>query len=177
MKAVAVHFEYGRAPLSRLGLGLLTAGALLCALLLVYAWQLARSIDQRQGEIGGIQRSLQAHAPAARPLARGLSVGEEIERAKGVIQQLLLPWDALFAAIESSERKGIALLSIQPDAQKRLIAIGGEARNLEVLLDYIRQLEHSRALVRVHLTSHELQKKDPQHPVRFALAAEWGATP
>lgn len=177
MKSSSLRLDYGRAPASRLGKILFGVGALVTLVLLLLQWQLTRAIDARQGEIGGMQRALKARTPALRPLAGGLSVAEEIERAKAVIQQLLLPWEHLFAAIEASDSKGIALLSIQPDAEKRLIVIGGEAKTFEMLLDYIRQLERSQALLRVHLTSHEIQKKDPQHPIRFAIAAEWGAIP
>lgn len=174
MKTPTLRLDFGRAPLSRSGLMLFAAGILVIAALLLVQWQLSRAIEARQGEIGGIERALKARAPALRPLGGELSAAEEIGRAKAVIQQLLLPWDQLFTAIESSDSKGIALLSIQPDAEKRLIVIGGEARNFEVLLDYIRQLERSRVLLRAHLTSHEVQKKDPQHPIRFTIASEWG---
>jgi len=177
MKPSTLRLEFGQSPLSQAGLLLLAVGFVVTAAMFLVQWQLARAIEARQGEIGGIERALKARTPVLRPLGGGLSAAEEIERAKTVIQQLLLPWDQLFTAIESSDSKGIALLSIQPDAEKRLIVIGGEAKTFEVLLEYIRQLERSRALLRVHLTSHEVQKKDPQHPIRFAVAAEWGTTP
>lgn len=177
MKRMNLQLDYGHSPVPPLSLGLLLIGGLAVLLLAGYQWQLSHAIQQRQGEIGKIRQELRSQAPPVRPLARGVSVDEEIQRAKVVVQQLLLPWDRLFAAIEASDRKGIALLSIQPDAEKRVIVIGGEAKNFEVMLDYIRQLEHSRSLVRVHLTTHEVQKKDPQHPVRFRIAAEWGVAP
>lgn len=99
--------------------------------------------------------------------------GVEIKRANEVIDQLALPWDQLFAAIEGVDGKDVALLAIQPDKRKGEVAIGGEAKNVAAMLDYMRRLNEARQLRKVVLLSHQIQQQDPQKPVRFNLSAKW----
>lgn len=100
-----------------------------------------------------------------------------IKQANDILTQLALPWNTLFQTLESNSEKDIALLSIQPDATKHLVRISGEARDLAALLAYINQLEHSRALDHVYLTSHEVRADDAQKPIDFALTAHWVERP
>ncbi len=57
-----------------------------------------------------------------------------------MLRQLSLPWNALFKAVEASGGQSIALLSLEPDLQKGMVKISGEAKDLEALLNYVRQL-------------------------------------
>lgn len=97
----------------------------------------------------------------------------EIKRANEVIDQLALPWDQLFAAVEGAAGKDVALLAIQPDKRKGEVAIGGEAKNVAAMLDYMRRLNEAKQLRKVDLLSHQIQQQDPQKPVRFNLSAKW----
>jgi Tfp pilus assembly protein PilN len=102
----------------------------------------------------------------------------EIRQANVVLRQLTMPWESLFKAVESSSNrhgKEIALLTIKPDAEKQQINIGGEAKNLNVLLDYIRLLSKQESLANVYLLSHQVQQQDREKPVGFSLVAEWKA--
>lgn len=99
--------------------------------------------------------------------------GEEIKRANEVIDQLALPWDQLFAAVEGATGKNVALLAIQPDKHKGEVVIGGEAKDIAAMLDYMRRLNEARQLSEVVLLSHQIQQQDPQKPVRFNLSAKW----
>jgi Tfp pilus assembly protein PilN len=102
---------------------------------------------------------------------------QEIRQANDILQQLSLPWDALFKAVEATSEKQIALLSIQPDVGKHIVRIGGEAKDFNALLAYMTRLEQSKILNHVYLTSHELRSQDAEKPVRFSLLANWAAQP
>lgn len=99
--------------------------------------------------------------------------GAEIKRANEVIDQLALPWDQLFAAVEGAAGKDVALLAIQPDKRKGEVTIGGEAKDVAAMLDYMRRLNEARQLRKIDLLSHQIQQQDPQKPVRFNLSAKW----
>lgn len=99
--------------------------------------------------------------------------GAEIKRANEVIDQLALPWDQLFVAVEGAAGKDVALLAIQPDKHKGEVVIGGEAKDVAAMLDYMRRLNDARQLSAVVLLSHQIQQQDPQKPVRFNLSAKW----
>jgi Tfp pilus assembly protein PilN len=167
------HSGYGHGWLRAV---LLALGIAMAAGALTYERQLAGEIASREAELGRMKEQMRPRA-AVRVNASPRQLEEEIQRAKGVIQQLTLPWEKMFAAIESSDDKGVALLTIQPDAEKRHITVGGEAKNLLIMLDYVRRLETSGALTHVYVTSHEVQQQDPQKPVRFMLEASWAVHP
>jgi hypothetical protein len=137
---------------------------------------LAGEIARREVEISRMQEQMRARQPV-RVNVSARQLDDEVKRAKEVIQHLTLPWTRLFAAIESTDKTNVALLTVQPDASKRRITIGGEAKHLAGMLDYVRALEGSGMLSRVYVTSHEVQRQDPQHPVRFMLEASWGTEP
>lgn len=102
---------------------------------------------------------------------------QEIRGANDILQQLTLPWSALFKAVEGANEKEIALLAIQPDAQKLQVRLQGEAKNFKALLDYIGRLEQSGTLTQVYLTNHEVKAQDPDKPVQFSLLANWKTKP
>jgi len=103
-------------------------------------------------------------------------VALEVKRANEVIGQLSLPWEELFKAVETSDRKQIALLSIEPDPQKRQVKVTAEARNLAAMLNYARSLERQQLLTDIFLQSHQVQQQDPEKPVRFVFTATWMIT-
>ncbi|MFA6971933.1 MAG: PilN domain-containing protein [Gallionella sp.] len=101
----------------------------------------------------------------------------EIKHANEVLQQLTLPWGKLFQAIESSSDKQVALLAMDPDAEKHVVKISGEAKNIAAVLDYIKRLAAQEVFSSVYLQSHQIQQLDPEKPVRFVLLAAWKVSP
>ena len=123
----------------------------------------------------------------ARPLQRmsgksdgsvaSVDIEPEIKHANEVLQRLTLPWGKLFDAIESSSDRQVALLGMEPDAEKRLVKISGEAKDIQAVLDYIRRLSAQQVFNSVYLQSHQIQQQDPEKPVRFVLLAAWMVSP
>jgi hypothetical protein len=97
----------------------------------------------------------------------------EIRLANVVLQQIALPWDALFRELERSRDKTVSLLSVQPDMQNRIVRIGGEAKNLRAVVEYARRLDNTGVLYNVYMIGHEVKTQDPQRPVTFSLVAAW----
>ncbi|CAD5369842.1 hypothetical protein RA210_U110098 [Rubrivivax sp. A210] len=97
----------------------------------------------------------------------------ELDSARRVLQELALPWEALFASIEGAVNRDVGLLSIEPDAGRRAVQIVGEARDYAAILRLMERLEKGRALARVHLLSHELRQDVAERPFVFTLAATW----
>ncbi len=123
--------------------------------------RLARQHDIRLGAQGD---------PDAEQRAR------EVTKANEVLRRITLPWDELFAAIESAAPGQVALLTMEPDAEKRVLKISGEAKHVAAMLDYIRLLERRPMFHTVTLSNHQVQVTDPQRPVHFSLVAAWRET-
>jgi hypothetical protein len=102
---------------------------------------------------------------------------ETLAYANGVVQNLALPWDMLFKTVEGTGNVPVALLAVQPDPQKRLVRISGEAKDYAAVLTYLARLDQSGTLRNVHLLSHQLKQDDPQHPLLFTVAASWKPEP
>ncbi|TCV89640.1 PilN domain-containing protein [Sulfurirhabdus autotrophica] len=102
---------------------------------------------------------------------------EEAKQANATLQKLALPWEGLFKSLESSNPDTIALLAIQPDAGKQVMKLNGEAKDLNAMLDYIKQLQQDKILANISLLTHEISQRDPEKPVRFTLSATWRTQP
>lgn len=98
----------------------------------------------------------------------------EIRNANEVLRKLTIPWDSLFRALEWSSGQNVALLAIEPDAEKHQVKISGEAKDISALWNYMGHLEAQPAFRRVILRRHQVERRELTHPVRFALIVEWG---
>jgi len=127
------------------------------------AWQ-AQRMKTRQG-----QRT--ANDPLNPEESRKLK--PELNRANEVVQHLAVKWGDLFKALEFSAYQHVALLNIQPDAQKQLVIITAEATNFSDMLEYTKRLSEQRVFADVHVINHQIQEQDPQKPVRFTVMARW----
>ncbi|BBI99697.1 hypothetical protein FGKAn22_13900 [Ferrigenium kumadai] len=98
-------------------------------------------------------------------------VVQEVKHANEVLHQLGLPWESLFRAVESSGSKDVVLLALEPDMEKRVMKISGEAKNIPAMLGYVTQLGEQDMFASVYLQSHQIQLQSQDKPVRFALLA------
>lgn len=121
-----------------------------------------------------IERAAQRSFPGSRSDERlAPAVSQEVKRANQVLRQLGMPWESLFQAVESAGGKEVALLALEPDMEKRLVKISGEAKTMAAMLEYIKQLENRDVLGTVYLQNHHVQLQDPEKPVRFELLGIW----
>mgnify|MGYP001577907794 CR=1 FL=1 len=173
MRPLFLDYQRRSPPPGRASLALLAFGVLLASLALFSHQALLAEIARHEARIGELARA----APRSTAVTSDpRQLDEEVKRANVILRQLTQPWDALFRALESTsalQEKTIALLTIQPDAEKRQVKITGEAKNLTVMLDYVKLLSDGAVLSNVYLVSHQVQTKDPDKPVRFSLSAEW----
>lgn len=174
MRALTLDFIRSPRRMPWVGMLLLIAGALTVGQVANQERALAGQIELADARLATLAKGSQAKS--AHPVDAEAQQ-QEIRHANEILQQLALPWSALFNVVETSNEKEIALLAIQPDAGKRVLRLAGEAKNFDALLAYIARLEQSPMLGQVYLSSHELRLQDAQKPVRFALVAKWTVQP
>jgi hypothetical protein len=120
-------------------------------------------------------RLARLHAPGGAASLTGNEPDDSsVVAARKLLDGAKLPWDTLFTALEVAEGKDVALIAIAPDAQRRQVKIHAEARNLDAMLAFQRQLQQNPALAQVALLDHTVMKDLPFTPVRFHLLAQWG---
>ena len=103
------------------------------------------------------------------------STEDQMQQALVVVEQLALPWSPLFSAIERAHTETVALLAVQPDAQRRSVTIIGEAKAYEDVLVYVSRLREEARLKNVYLVGNEVREDQPQRPVAFTVSADWRA--
>ena len=97
----------------------------------------------------------------------------ETKQANAVILALSLPWKEFFEALEASQTSEVAVLTIEPNAQKGIVRISAEAKKLESMLAYVASLQKITMFHDVLVMSHQIQDQDPQKPIRFVIQASW----
>lgn len=167
-----LRLDFQRKPVHSGAIILLLGALLLAGKLLADYRAVAGAIEHAETVLARLGR--QNGVAAARPARlEGDPFAAEIKRANEVIDQLTLPWEQLFAALEKANGQNVALLKVLPEKSKGMVFIDGEAKDIAAMLDYIRQLNDSKVLRDVDLLSHQIQLQDPQKPVHFNLSAKW----
>ena len=113
--------------------------------------------------------------PKSQPIKMdaALVTPDETKQLTEAVNMLATPWNNLLAAIEQADMQDVALLSLEPNSKKQLVVLTGEAKNLPVVLQYIKQLQQTPMLAQVYLQKHSIEETDASKPVRFSLLAKW----
>ena len=172
MKAPAVRLEFA-APRVRTTL----PGVLLLVLgvsAITAAYLESRVVERRKAGLElRLAASVRHTAPSAGSDARTRRLNEEAGKIAG---ELGTPWTAVLSDLERASRDSagaISVLSVEPDHDKRQVRIDGESKDLRAALAYVGKLQASRTLSYPMLDSHEVVADDKDHPVRFAMTAQW----
>lgn len=100
---------------------------------------------------------------------------EKFKALQESVTTLAMPWNALFAAIEATQNKDVTLLSLEPNTKKQQVLMTGEAKNLQLALQYVAQLQKQSVLSQVFLQKHTVDESNVSKPVRFTVLAKWVA--
>lgn len=160
------------------GSALLALALLVLGLAAVYYIELGDMADVWEAKQEHVGRERGSSAAATGDDGReAKAFALEVNRANEVLRQLTLPWEELLQAVEAAADKRVSLLVMEPDTEKRVVKISGEAKNFAAMLDYIAKLEQQAVFGPVYLQSHRVQLRDPERPVRFVLLAAWSSRP
>lgn len=164
-----LDFARTKPRVRKLGIVLLGVGIVGAALVLLDYRTVATQIE-------GLQLRIADIAPGHRAAAPDKTASRAVDDARDAVTELSTPWSLLLRELElaSQDSKGtVAVLGVEPDREKRQVHVVAEARTLPTALAYVERLQRSQALRYPMLESHEVQSKDPEHPVRFQIRADW----
>ncbi|MGE5320341.1 MAG: hypothetical protein ACM3KD_09185 [Hyphomicrobiaceae bacterium] len=175
MRALRLDYQRRNDPLPWAGVGLLVVTLAALIALGGHYRALSREAAVWDSKADRIERQSRRHAQATRPLTEQQARAQalEVKQANQVLRQLTLPWNAMFEAVEASGGKDVALLSLEPDVQKGVVKITGEAKNLAALLDYAKRLAARKVFSNVFLENHKIQQTDPEKPLHFTVLVVW----
>lgn len=138
-------------------------------------------IDSEHKEIDARIRALTRGA-AHRPTTPGPApdpriATRAIDASNRVIDRLAEPWAQMLAGVEAATIEGVALLALEPDAGRRIVRLGGEAKDAAALAEYLARLAAIPGLADVHLSQHEERDDRGLRVLRFGVSASWAAGP
>ena len=155
----------------------LSMGILLASLLMVaLTWQ---GYQNQQLKLADISLQLKQFSQQTLPKSQSIKMNaalvtpDETKQLTETVNMLTMPWNSLLVAIEQADMQDIALLSLEPNSKKQLVVLTGEAKNLSIVLQYIKQLQQTPMLAQVYLQKHSIDETDASKPVRFSLLAKW----
>lgn len=119
-----------------------------------------------------ISRLQSPYRPSSGNRAATATQQEEMAGARQAMEELALPWEPLFKAVEHSRHNEVQLLVLDPDAKRHRLRITAEAAGAEAMLAYVRQLGMQPMLHKVFLLQHEPGDQS-ESAVRFSVEAEW----
>jgi hypothetical protein len=148
--------------------------ALACAVAAMAAWQLSRdaealaALQARHDRLEARARPAAPHVEVASP-----ELAHRVASANQAIDQLAVPWDALFHSIESADARGLGVMSLLPNARTHQLRLGGEAKTVPDVLAYVDRLAALATLQQVRLEGYETVVRDGVDVVSFTVAATW----
>ena len=179
MSAPPLHLDFVAPPVYGWRRWCWAALALMVVCVVVLA-QLQSVVSERleaaQARQDLLRERLRASGPRAMPPADAQTTAD-IQRANLVIDELVVPWERLFDAIEEADAIGLGALALTPNARDRTLRLAGEARDLNELLAYVDRMGAQPLLGEVHLQSYNTVARDGQSVLSFNLAAVWRPVP
>ena len=130
-----------------------------------------------QSHFDKLSLRLNAKAPRRAAAAPDPLTLAGVQRANAVIDQLIVPWDELFDAVEAADARGLAVLSLTPNARERSLRLAGESRSMDELLAYLGRVAAQPALSEVHLQGYNTVQREGVPVLAFTLAARWVQQP
>jgi len=180
MKHQPLALDFRRSPGAArrwLGWALLACAALAAVATVEHHTHVAAQHDAAVARHDRLEAGLGKRLPRSTPGAIDAATVAELKRANQVIQQLAVPWDSLFDAVEAASTQGTHLLALTPTARDRSLRLSGEAAQVDAVLDYVERLAAQPALSQVRLLGYSSVERDGANGVSFSLTATWRATP
>lgn len=162
----------------RIDFSVLLIGLLVLAGVLLQFQQITEEVNYWTNRVERLEKQQEKKAaPRTRGTPRVKEFSQEIRKeiiqANAILDQINLPWEALFDSIENAATEEIALLSLQPTVSSRTLRISGEAKNMSELLDFVEALERELTFENVHLLNYKIKQDNPHRPIVFLLTAAW----
>ena len=113
------------------GVVLLVAGAAAALAAVAFLDGLRDEAGMLESRAAKLERRARGLAPVS--VQADPSVQQEIRRANEIIDQLVLPWDRLFRAVEGAASERVVLRGIAPDAKGGTVQISAETADAEAM--------------------------------------------
>ncbi|MBU0600886.1 MAG: hypothetical protein KKD25_00600 [Gammaproteobacteria bacterium] len=154
-------------------------GWLVLAIGLAAAFGAVRQYQQLETDVEALQESNRRAARAAeqaRVLARleqdDVELRARLDVARKLSASMARDWPALFADLEA-RGEDVALLSLEPDAGRRVLRLTGEAKDLNALFAYAESFADAKVTGSPRIEVFELRERQGMKVVAFSMRLKW----
>ncbi|ROZ79743.1 PilN domain-containing protein [Ramlibacter sp. WS9] len=133
------------------------------------AWKTDDELAQVRASLAAVQRQKGQRVDRAADAARPQLTAQQRQAWSLVARQLNTPWAALLDTLEANTPDNVALVSIEPDARVGSVRLQVEAKTLDTLLAYAKELGTLPLFENVALIKHETNDQDSNKPMRLSL--------
>ena len=148
---------------------LLIFGLLFLSFVFMYAQKVSHEVNQLNAEL---QTLSQRQKQVSRPILAKTTNSQD-KAIKVAVDEILLPWNSLFKALESANHEGIQMLAIEPNPKNELVRIKAIALDTESMMRYLNNLDAQKTLGKVRLVSHEVVEMSGQNAIELVAEAIW----
>ena len=152
----------------------LALAVVLMVAVLAWAGYAQHQAQKAQHQYAALEQKMAANKLAAAPANPALQ-----QAWLAALQQLNLPWQGLFSALETAQTPELVLLAIEPDASSGLVRITGLANDFAAVQAYLQRLSEQPALSQVLLQNYKntgiSAGATPGGGLRFTAQARWQA--
>ena len=180
MRRLKLQFPYIGQHSQAVDYCLLLVGLLTLVLVISQFTASAKEVDVWETRVARIEQQQQQQREvtprrSSRQNQRNITqeIRQEIRKASVVIDEMNLPWESFFDAIEFASHEDVAILSLQPSIASSNMRISGEAKDMSVLLLFVEALERELVFENAHLLNYKIKLDNPHKPVVFLLTASW----
>jgi hypothetical protein len=151
---------------------LIAVGTLGCCLALPGVVRLAQQHQTLSVRLAQVTARTQAMTQQ-RSQPVGTLTPEQVSAVNRAVRRLNVPWRDLFDTLEQATPQTVALLSLEPNADRSILKLSAEAATVDDMIEYVQRLKARPEIQSVRLDKHQVDAKDPFHPVRFSLTLSW----
>jgi hypothetical protein len=155
------------------GWAVLSAGIVSTCLIAYLVQHTGSEIRAMESEIEVLQHPQDRPATRMSSSKESPEKREEIMTVNAAMNELRLPWEALFGVLENIDTPHVRLITLEPNARQRKIRVTAETDDIGSMLVYVQILSRQTILENVMLMTHEQHNDGRIHPVSFVIEAAW----
>ncbi|MEQ1766524.1 MAG: PilN domain-containing protein [Methylotenera sp.] len=182
MNHVRLNHAQSNLHTTKLATALLLLGGLLSTASLVYYQQVATKAERLQEEL---QQSTQ-HAKKLKVSSNSSSASQQnnakqaakTSEINAAISSILLPWPAIFKALEVATPDEVKLLALEPsskarNANERGFRVTAVTLNADTMMAYVDVLTQQKLVNNIVLLSQESTELNGQAAIQFVIETVW----
>lgn len=172
MNRVSINHALDASSRNRLAMALLLVGLCTFVSSFIYLQKIATASELLKAQI---EAQVLPKTTSTKPSDRALDASRHAELAavNGAIEDIVLPWSALFRALEQANLEEVKLLAVDPKVQEHSIHITAITLSYENMRKYIKRLNEQGVLKLVNLASTQAVMVDGRTMMQFELKVSW----